>query len=462
MLDRTAVLALIAVLGCSSSDSADPGSAPDSAVNDSSSDGAIDSDSAGEGSVDAEDTPDTKPPPCGTDPWTTYGHDARRTSATDGCIAAAPSTLWRYVPAPPSGKKAKRVHNAVAQSDGIFLQWSLENGAYVGTTGLDRVSAAGARVWNFDSGTDANLGHWPLIGLGSVILNDDGLYYVDLDKGTKKDGTGVDYWGEMAADATRLYPGNDAHVDGPEIFVGAYDGSAKKVWTQNVYGKCRIDAGDLADGLAVDSGMVFYAARYVTGSGVTLPFESGVFAFDASTGAPKWSKPTKPMSMISAGSGKVFLVEDTKLVARGQTDGANSWEAPLTGAGAQAPVLAAGLVIVATNAAIVAFDDKTGTQKWSTPLTGAAATAPSITFSGGCAGPVAEAYGGVTTLAAALSSGTLVVTAFDGLHLLDLATGKETFKGAVDKAVGAAKNPVVVGNRLYLVDSSGLLALESK
>src|SRR4051794_34182175 len=66
-------------------------------------------------------------PACGTDAWTTYGHDARRTSATDACIKGALTTAWRYVPEGPAGKKVKAVFNAIAQSDAAFLQWSAEN-----------------------------------------------------------------------------------------------------------------------------------------------------------------------------------------------------------------------------------------------------------------------------------------------------------------------------------------------
>jgi hypothetical protein len=447
-----------ALLACSSSDSADPGGTPDGTLDDTttseSSTDTLGSDVTTEGGGDTA-------PPCGTDPWLTYGHDGRRTSATDGCIGGALTTLWRYVPTPAAGKVAKRVFNAIAQTDAIYFTWAQNNAAYLGTTSLDRVSKDGARVWNFDSGTDSNFGHWPILALGSVILNDDGVYYLDPAKGTKTTSTGVDFWGEMATDGTRLYLVNDAHVDGPEVFVGAYDGTGKKIWTQNVYGKCRIDANELNDGLALDSGVVFYAARYVTGTGVTLPFESGVFAFDAAAGTPKWSKTTKPMSMISAGNGRVYLVEDTKLVARGQADGAIAWELPLAGAGTQAPVLAGGLVIVGTSAGVVAVDEKAGTIKWTAPMSGAAAPAPSITFSGGCAGNVAETYGGVTTIAAALGSGTLVVTASDGIHVVKL-TGEEVVKAAVDKAVGPVKNPVIIGDRVYVVDSAGLVALAVK
>jgi len=453
---RMLTAGFVALLGCSSSETNEPqttdGTIDDTTTSESS------SDSPSEG---ASETAGDTAPPCGSDPWITYGHDGRRTGATDGCVGSSLTTLWRYVPTPAAGKKTKRVFNAIAQTDAIYLNWAQENAAYLGTTSLDRVAKDGTKVWNFDTGTDTNLGHWPIVALGSVILNDDGVYYLDPAKGTKTNSTGVDFWGEMAFDATRLYLVNDSHVDGPEIFVGAYDGTGKKIWTQNVYGKCRIDANDMNDGLALDAGTIFYAARYLTGTGVTMPFESGVFAFDAAAGTPKWSKTTKPTSMISAGNGRVYLVEDTKLVARAQSDGAIAWELPVTGAGAQAPVLAGGLVIIGTTTGVTAVDEKTGVQKWTAPMPGAGAPSPSITFSGGCAGSVAEPYGGVTTIAAALASSTLVVTASDGVHIVKL-TGEAGPKLTIDKAVGTLKNPIIVGDRVYAIDSSSLLALQAK
>ena len=86
-------------------------------------------------------------PSCGTDAWTTYGHDARRTSASDGCVKGALSTTWRYAPAPPPGKSLNDVFNAVGESDGVFLAWSASNGMYLGTSAADRVDTTGPRSY---------------------------------------------------------------------------------------------------------------------------------------------------------------------------------------------------------------------------------------------------------------------------------------------------------------------------
>ena len=77
----------------------------------------------------------------------------------------------------------------------------------------------------------------------------------------KTAGNGVDNWGQTLTDGTSLYVVNDAHVDGPGIYVGAYDATCKQLWTANNYGMCRIDAGDIAGGLALDGGVALLRAQ---------------------------------------------------------------------------------------------------------------------------------------------------------------------------------------------------------
>lgn len=409
-------------------------------------------------------------PTCGTDGWLTYGHDARRTSASDGCVNGPLTTSWRYAPAPPASKTLKGVFNAIAQSDAVFVVWSASNDPYLGTSAADRVDLTGQRAWTFDSGTDSNLGNWPSVALGSLILNEDGLFFLDPKTGMKTAGNGVDNWGQSLTDGTRIYVVNDSHVDGPGIYVGAYDGTCKQLWAANSYGKCRIDAGDLAGGIALDGASLFYAPSYSLGMGVTLGFSSGLYAFDPAMGTQQWYQAATPTSGISAGNGLVYLVEGgTDLVARQQSDGTKAWSAAVMGVGTQAPALAGAHVIVAGAQGITALDAKTGAPAWTAPVTGAAAQAFDLMFSGGCV-PGSGQWSGnqfgaavaTTTLAAALGSGTLVVTASDGIHILSLATGAETWKGMAAQAMGTVINPVVVGSMVYVVDTGGLLALSAK
>jgi hypothetical protein len=407
-------------------------------------------------------------PSCGTSGWLTYNHDAARTGASDGCVDGPLTTQWRYVPVPPATRTFKGVFNAIAQSDAVFLSWGASDDPYLGTSAADRVDLTGARVWTFDSGTDSNLGTWPSVALGSLVLNNDGIFYLDPATGMKTAGNGVDNWGQSLTDGTSLYTVNDGHVDGPGIYVGAFDSTCKQLWTANTYGMCRIDAGDIAGGIALDGGSLFYAPNYSPGAGVTLGFASGVYAFDPTTGKQQWFQATTPTSSISASDGLVYLIENgDQLVARKQSDGTIAWSATTTGAGTQSPVLAAGLVIVATAQGVATFDAKTGTAGWTAAVTGAQAQAGNLMFSGGCVAGSGQWTGNnfgtsvpTATLAAALGSGTLIVTAPDGVHVLSLATGAESWKGVISQAVGAVMNPTIVGKAVYVVDSGGLLALQ--
>jgi outer membrane protein assembly factor BamB len=270
---------------------------------------------------------------------------------------------------------------------------------------------------------------------------------------------------------TSLFVVNDAHVDGPDIYVGAYDDKCKQLWTANSYGKCRIDAGDIANGIALDGGTLFYAASYTTMTGVTLPFASGVYAFDPATGTQRWFQATTPTSGISAGGGLVYGIESgMTLVARKQGDGTKAWSAPVQNAGTQAPVLAAGLAIVGTSQGVSAFDAATGAAKWTATASGAGAQAFGLAFEGACGNMTmlgAPYWSGsnfgtpvaTTTLAAAPASDALVVTASDGIHILSLSKGMETWKGMPAQAMGMVLNPIIVGGTVYVVDGGGLLAL---
>ena len=399
-------------------------------------------------------------------PWATYGHDAQRTGASDACIAGPLKLAYKYVPAAPAMRTLVGVYTAIAQTDAVFLEWSASRPPYLGTTAVDRVDTTGKRVWTWDSGTDSNLGNWLSLALGQVVVNDDGLTYLDPAKGTVTKSNGVDNWGFTAGDTTRLYANNTSHVDGPAIYIGAYDATQKSLWQKNTYGMCRIDAADGAGGFAVDGDTLYYAPLYTEGMGVTLPFKSGVYAFAAADGTQKWFQPTTPGSAVSVGGGLVYLVEGaigmTKLVARKETDGSVAWSVPVMNAGSQAPVLAMGGVMIATQSNVACYDAPTGTPGWTHPITGAGQPLDTLSFSGGCVGmSVAQSQHPTTFLAAALASQTLVVTASDGIHVLNMTDGTEVWTGKVPMAAGFVNNPVLVGKRVYVEDGQALYALDA-
>ena len=437
MSKRTFVAVFAVALGCSDN----------SVTTDGGADAQTDA-----GSPDADAAP---VPSCGTSAWLTYGHDAARTFASDGCITGPLTSSWSYTPTPIAGHTVTAVHHALAATDAIYLQWAGSDSPYIGTTAADLVSPAGARVWTYDSGSDANMGNWASVSGANLVIDDDGVYFVDRATGKSTVKTGVDWWGQTIADtAGGVWFVTTSKSDGPGLFVGELDVTAKIVWQGNKQGTACGDAlSDRMGGIALDGGVLFYAPSYATGGTVQPTFASGLYAFDAATGTPKWNVPGAPASTISAGNGLVYGIEADAVVARSQKDGSISWSQPLTGAGAQAPVLANGLAIAAGSTGVSAFDAKSGAPAWATPLTGAAARAYTMVITNGCSGSQNLGAAIATSLAAAVPSGTLVVTASDGIHVLSLATGQDQWHGAVPGAKNRVHDPVIVGNAVYVIDS---------
>jgi hypothetical protein len=409
-------------------------------------------------------TPDSTAPVCGTGAWSTYGHDGARSFASDACIKGPLTRSWTYTPAPPAGRTLDAVQHVLAATDAVYLHWAASDGMYIGTTAADRVSPAGAREWTFDSGSDANMGNWDSLGAAamvdgsivqSLVVQDDGMYFLDVATGKSRAGSGVDWWGQTIPDPFGgVWFVDTSKSDGPGLSVGEIDMSAKILWQQNKQGTmCGQSLADQMGGIAVDGSTLFYAALITTGGTVQPTFKSGLYAFDAVTGTPKWNVASTPASVISAGNGLIYGIEASALVARSQVDGSQQWSKTLAGAGAQAPVVASALVIAAGATGVSAFDAVTGAPAWSTPITGAAAQAYQGTLTNGCAGSQNEGGAVATSLAAAVPSDTLVVTASDGIHVLSLSTGNDQWHGTVPGAVNPVHDPVLVGNVVYVVDS---------
>ncbi|MEP6691654.1 MAG: Ig-like domain-containing protein [Gemmatimonadaceae bacterium] len=406
------------------------------------------------------------------DDWPTYGHDAARTSASaQASMPGALRVVWRYQPAGVAGHALLNVTNALATGDGVFLQMALASGYGYGLSpAVDKVSLAGAKVWTYNMGTDADFGNWGAVWGNRFVMNDDGIRYVDITSGSATVNLGVDSWGETLSDASGLYLANDVQIDGPGVYVGSLNATGGSIWKQNSFATCRGSASNTAGGLALANGTVFFAPDYHPGkTTTTLPFSSGVFAFSAAAGAAAGSAATTPYSRISADAQRVYLVENNNtLVARAQSDLRVIWSKTVSGPGEQAPVIANGLVIIGTSSRVEAYDAATGSARWTSgALSGADAHWGATTQGGSCGTtPIPEGtYYSTTTLAAALPSNTLVVAAQDGLHLLSLATGAEIWKGTVSGASGRVRNPVLVndpvqGPILYVVDYNAVYALK--
>lgn len=401
------------------------------------------------------------------DNWTTYGHDVRRSFSSVASVTGPLSISWSYVPQGVTGHALNSVLSAIGTVDGMFVRTTLNSGYGYGLSpALDRVSPSGQHVWTYNMGTDADFGDWGSLMSNRVIINSDGTRFVDQTSGTSVHSNGVDTWGEILTDSSSLYYANDVQIDGPGVYVAAYDTAFKARWTANKFQSCRGSAAAMAGGMALNNGMLFYAPTYGVGNPATvLPFSSGVFAFDAATGVKLGYHASTPYSRISADDSRIYLVENLHtLVALAQSDLHVVWSAPLTNPGEQSPVVANGLVIVATGVDIEAFNATSGTKAWSAPVSAAAHWYS--TYQGGSCGNVQipVAVGATTTMAAALGSRTLIVTASDGIHILALGTGTDLWHAKLTGITGTAGNPVIVndptrGAIVYVEDYGKLYAL---
>ncbi len=405
------------------------------------------------------------------DDWTTYGHDAARTSASVTTIATPLRLSWRYLSAGVAGHALYYAGSVLATADAVFLRTSLASGYGYGLSpAVDRVTLAGAKVWTYNAGTDADFGDWGSIWNSRFIINDDGIRYVDLGTGAATVNLGVDSWGETLSDpAAGLFLANDVQIDGPGIYVGSLDATGKSRWKMNSFATCRGSASSTVGGLALANNILFYAPVYNTGQATThLPFASGVFAFNPASGAQLAYVATVPYSRISADAQRVYLVErGNTLVARAASDLHIVWSTPVTSPGEQAPVIANGMAIIGTGTGVQAYDVTNGSRKWTSGTLSGADAHWGSTYQGGSCGAVQIPEGSTsatTTLAAALGSNTLIVTAYDGIHILSLANGNELWKGTVPQSSGRVRNPVIVndpvkGPIVYVMDSNALFAL---
>ena len=403
------------------------------------------------------------------DDWTTYGHDVRRTSASLGSVTGPLSLSWSYVPQGTTGHALSSVVSAIGTVDGIFVRTSLAaHFGYGVSPAIDRVSPTGQHVWTYNVGSDADFGDWATLMGNRVIINSDGTRYIDQTTGLSVHSNGVDTWGEILSDSSTLYYANDVQIDGPGVYAAAYDTAFKARWIANKFQSCRGSAAALAGGLALNNGVLFYAPSYNVGLSTTvLPFASGVFAFNAATGVRQAYHASTPYSRISADDARVYLIENQHtLVALAQGDLHVLWSATIANPGEQAPVLANGLVIVGTAAGVEAYDASTGAKRWSSaPLSGVAMHWYAGTQGGTCGYvQIPTAYGPTSSIAAALGSRTLVVTASDGIHILALATGANVWSGRPAGVPGIVGNPVIVndparGAVVYVEDYGKLYAL---
>jgi len=411
------------------------------------------------GAGTAWSTPPTLKSGCQWEAWSTQYHDPARTSTSLGCISGALTPVWTYT-ADTTDAQSYIVALA-AEPDAVYanINWGhcsfISGGLPQGSghvSGL-QITFDGATGWMTCPGSNDYWydEHPPSIAEASVsdgfpqslILNSDVGNVTPTATGTGGFGTGGDVWGQTAADATQIYQINKYDVDGPAWFVRALNHQGSQVWINNNWGNGRTSIV-APSGMAIDGSRLFYAPNYGAN-----PFTSGIYAFDTASGNPDWFKATTPVSDISVGGGRVYLVEQSagpvyNLVARDETTGLVSWSQGIASPIGSAPMYTGNQVIVNNFGAgtLQAFDPTSGGLLWTSTLQ------PSLT--------IEDYYTGsyrVAEMVAMKGSQTLVVIGNDNLlHVLSLSSGQEVWK-STSPLTSFCGLPVAVGNRLYINNS---------
>ncbi len=387
-------------------------------------------------------------PACPATPWSSYGHDPARTSASDGCVDGPLAVTWKFTRQGPCGYKfrAGRVLEVVAEENAIFA--AVDCG---GSPAVMRVTPEGAPLWTF-SRADFGYGTWPAIAGDSILSTDDGVYLIDRETG-KWHGRELDVWGEPAVVNTSFFVDNTFQLDGSGPFVGGFDASLKWKWRASVINAGKEPKVPRTGGVAVADGVVVHAAAM---GARTVP---SLAAHDASTGERRWIAPGSwPESAPSIADGRVFVIERysgekvDRLVARALADGSIQWSTIIPWARGAAPVIAEKVVVVHGAEGVRAHDRATGGLVWSSPLPHKAAFQENA-----------------TTMAVAKGSHTLVVTSGAQLVVLALDDGAEKWSGVIvtgstPTSLGGVtvERPVIVGRTVYVTSDGTLLRLDPK
>ncbi|HEY3815604.1 MAG TPA: PQQ-binding-like beta-propeller repeat protein [Polyangiaceae bacterium] len=383
------------------------------------------------------DPPPPPPPSCLDDAWTTYGHDAARTSTTGGCLFAPLRASWSFSPRWVKGTPSHATRTIVA-GDAVYV-----TGGIGPTPTVWRLDAkTGAIEWTYITMADATRDGWPTLAGTKVMLVDDGVYSIDAATGKGHRGE-LDAWGESLTDGDQLFAENDRYWDGYGLYLSAFDLEAKLLWRRDYDALVRFFTAPDVGGLAMDGGRVVHAAQH------GALHSTGLTAYDPASGERAWRVAVSPVSSPSIADGRAFGIEHWKgeavdrLVARTVRDGVLVWSHEVPDARGPAPLLAAGLVVVHAGAGVLAFDRASGGPVWSTPLP-----------------RTAQAVQSATTMAAATGSGTLAVVSGRAVHLLRLSDGTETWTADVTPHAKRVEGPVIAEGALYVVADGALLRFE--
>ena len=379
------------------------------------------------------------PVACGTDGWTTYAHDAARTSASGSCLHTPLVRSWTFSP-PSRGGRGARVAHAVVDGDAVYASGTLGDSPSVWK--LD--SLTGDAAWSFDSRADIAHRMWPTLAPRTVLLVDDGIFLIDPRAG-KNRGRELDVWGESLTDGTSLFVMNTWQADGLGPYVGALDLDGHALWRRDLLRHGRGYRPPDVGGVALADGTLVHASNQAQRG-------AHVAGFDVATSQKRWwretTTPESSPSIAMAPEARILMVERwlgskvDRLVARSLKTGEVAWSDEMTAVRGPAPVVAGGRVIVHGEHGLVALDVATGERRWSSPL--------------GRTTPVSQS---TTTIAVALGSGVLAVCAGAEVHVLSLEDGHKQWAGEAAPGARSVDSPVIAGGALYVVVDGAVVRL---
>lgn len=432
--------------------------------------------------------------------WSTIGHDEKRTFTSDGSILGPLTLAWTFDA--PDGvtsigthyqlDRIKHTANLIATSSAVYLRTAWTD---VGTTVsgivygmIDKLGTSGNHIWNSIIGVNMDRRmHMQRVnttlyqyGTGDkIIVNEDGLNFVNDVTGVRESHVQIDIWGSILVDpqdTSCFYTTNEFEVDAEGVFLRKYNPSYAGLtpqfqqWTKNLY-NAYVNGGAReynGGGIGLENGVIYFAPRYKFADGIQH-IQNGVYAFATLSGASVWFAPSTPTSPLSIGT-YIFLTEDNNLVARNKSNGNLVWSRALSGTVLQrlpdgidfnnsfciqSPVVVNDIVIIGTTNGIYAFNQNDGTPAWSNTSV--------IPFQSSTITGTTYYRHNYTYMCAATGSNTLAICGSDfNVHILSLANGTEQWSGLPVTPLYYLCNPVMVGNRLYVVDGGAhFIALQS-